>query len=195
MNEFDQSNLNDPVDQEPGSHLHIPNRKGRFFDLLKSLILFLLLVALIVGSFWISFNLGKRILSPVKKSSDMKIDIAIPEPPASIAEFQSIEEVTIEGAALVEEIEADVEVSESSPASSVYDPNRKYYKIQAGFFNVKSNAINLSNKLKANGFSTFIRKIGKGYRVQVGAYDRKSWAKLQKNRLMKKGFDSVIIYE
>ncbi|MEA3493203.1 MAG: SPOR domain-containing protein [Candidatus Margulisiibacteriota bacterium] len=195
MSDLGQSDFNDQPEEGSRHHIEIPE-KGKIMTYVKNFFLFLLLVALIVGSFWISFHLGKRILAPVKKEPAKKLEIAIPEPPPSIAGFQSFEEL--------EESEEIIEVSkveEKKPAvkpKKVYtapSPVGPYYKVQAGFFNEKSNALRLSNQLKAKGIDTFIRKIGNGYRVQAGAYDRKAMAKIQQDALKKKGFDSIIIYE
>lgn len=195
MNDLGQSDLNDQPEEERGHHIEIPE-KGKIMTYIKNFFLFLLLVALIVGSFWISFNLGKRILSPVRKDSIKKLEIVIPEPPPSIAGLQSFEEL--------EESEEIIEVPAVEEKRPVVKPKRvyaapasvgPYYKVQAGFFNEKSNALRLSNRLKAQGIDTFVRKIGNGYRVQAGAYDRKAMAKVQQDALKKKGFDSIIIYE
>lgn len=195
MNDLGQSDLNDQPEEEHRQHIEIPE-KGKVMSYIKNFFLFLLLVALIVGSFWISFHLGKRILSPVKKDSAKRLEIVIPEPPPSIAGLQSFEEL--------EESEEIMEVPEVEEKKPVVKPKivyaapssvGPYYKIQAGFFNEKSNALRLSNQLKARGIDTFVRKIGNGYRVQAGAYDRKAMAKVQQDTLKKKGFDSIIIYE
>ncbi len=79
-------------EEERRQHIEIPE-KGKIMTYIKNFFLFLLLVALIVGSFWISFHLGKRILAPVTKEPARKLVIAIPEPPPSIAGLQSFEEL------------------------------------------------------------------------------------------------------
>jgi hypothetical protein len=79
-NQIPESAERDPLHSE-GS-----NDGGGFFGWLKSALVFLVLVAIVIASFWVSFQLGKRILVPVKKP-ERRIDVAIPEPPASLKEL------------------------------------------------------------------------------------------------------------
>jgi len=183
-------NFEENLNEESKGHIRIPG-KNRLGSSIRNVVLFLLLIALIVGSFWVSFNLGKKILSPVKKP-EKKIDVAIPAPPPSIAGLQSLEELE-----LVEEKEvmAPAPKKEMVPVTQYAPSVGPYYKVQAGYFHNKTNALNLSAKLKANGIDAFVRKIGKGYRVQAGAYSTKKWATVQRDALKRKGFDAIIIYE
>jgi cell division protein FtsN len=182
-------NFDENLNEESKGHIRIPG-KNKLGASIKNIVLFLLLIALIVGSFWVSFNLGKKILSPVKKP-EKKIDVAIPEPPPSIAGLQSLEELEV-----VEEKTVMAPKEKVEPVVTQRIPSvGPYYKVQAGYFNNKNNALNLSAKLQANGVDTFVRKIGKGYRVQAGAYSTKKWAIVQRDALKRKGFDAIIIFE
>ena len=67
----------------------IPQENG-WWALMKRSAVFVLLCLVIIGSFWVSFNLGKRLLVPVKKDIP-KVEAVIPEPPAAILELQELE--------------------------------------------------------------------------------------------------------
>lgn len=66
------------------------------------------------------------------------------------------------------------------------------YRVQAGAFKNKSNADNLSKKLKSAGFDTYMVSAGGLYKVQVGAYSNKSNADAMVSKLKAKGFDAFI---
>ena len=106
QNQDQNQNLNPPPPPEPTpapapqpepeheTHLidEIP-RKNKFATLVKNLVVLVILVTVILGSFWVSFNLGKKLLMPVKKTGAGKIDVSIPEPPASIAHLQKLDKL------------------------------------------------------------------------------------------------------
>lgn len=166
-----------------------PKRKSGFAGLIKNLLLFLLLAGVIVASFWISFHLGKRILVPVKKIPEHKIEVAIPEPPPSIAAMQSLEEVSPPA------VEKPEPKPEPEPELEPKVETKHYYKVQAGVFSQKNNAVEFAKKLRASGFETYIKKVCKGWRVQVGAFSKKARAQHLQNTLKAKGFKSIVIYE
>jgi hypothetical protein len=174
--------------------MRIPS-KSRFSGFLKSLLLLLLLVALILGSFWISFNLGKRLLVPVKKPAPARIEVPIPEPPPSLAGLQRIEDLTKEAKPVAKP--AAKPAAKAPVSAKVCAPQKpcQYYKVQAGFFVNKDNALNLAKKLQSNGFGTFLKKFKNGWRVQVGAFSSKARALQLQKSLKAKGFDSTLIYE
>ena len=178
-----------------------PKRKNGFLVFIKNLLLFVLLVAIIVSSFWVSFLLGKRILVPVKKTPKQRIELALPESGPSPAALQRLEEV------MIEEIEKD-----SSPAAAakaepkkvvkpkaikkVYSQKaERYYKVQAGVYSDIDNAKERAKKLQTIGFATYIKKVSKGWRIQVGAFYKKVQALHLQSSLSAKGFESTIIYE
>lgn len=71
------------------------------------------------------------------------------------------------------------------------------FKVIVGSFVSKTNANALSDKLKKNGFESFVWSTKQGsetlYRVQSGAYETRKLANNQKKSLSKKGFDSYIL--
>jgi hypothetical protein len=186
-----------PKQNEGPNVVNIPKKGGGFLSFLKHLVVFVLLVGVIVASFWVSFSLGKRLLVPVKKMPGRQIEVAIPEPPASVAALQEFEEIILEE----KEEEVQPEPSKPQPAKPevvkkrASPPDTKYYKVQAGVFGSKTNASDLAKKLRASGIDTFIRKVSQGWRVQAGAYMSKKWALNQQHKLKAKGFESRIIYE
>ena len=175
-----------------------PPQENRFLQFLKSVLTFLLLVVIVIASFWVSFQLGKKILMPVKKTPEQQIVVAIPEPPPSIQALQKLQEAMSK--------EATKKVATVSPRKlpsrhrDVCPVQRRlagkhYYKVQAGWFLEEGNANGLATKLKESGFEVYIKKVGRGWRVQVGAYKTKPSAEVLRKRLKEKGFDSTIIYE
>ncbi|NQT29456.1 MAG: SPOR domain-containing protein [Candidatus Saganbacteria bacterium] len=184
-------NVNPDEDSKLLSEIRGENSAMAFF---KKALLFLLLVGIIIASFWVSFQLGKKILVPVKKMPKTQVAIIIPEPPPNIAALQAIE-----GIEEVEAVKAPPKEAVKTVAvkSTTYYPTAspKYYKVQAGYFLVKSNADNLAKKIKGNGFDTYVKRVGRGWRVQVGAFNRKSQALSVDRALTAKGFESIIVYE
>lgn len=187
---------------EHESHLidEIP-KQNKFLSLIKNLLVLVILITVILGSFWISFNLGKKLLMPVKKTTLSKIDVQIPEPPASIAHLQKLDKI-INGTKEARVAAKIVDTTTTTLAKPVSrnvvgytGASGQYYKVQAGYFKQLDNALNLSRQLKANGFETYVRKINNGWRVQVGAFRSKKWAQQLQRSLKTRGFDSVLVFE
>lgn len=181
-----------------------PRGENRFLSWLKGLLTFLVLVAVVVASFWVSFRLGKSILMPVKKTPERKIEAAIPEAPASIKALQRLQEAM---SAEARKKEAKKLARAAKPQlRAVRKPlcrvqkrkvaaGKGYYKVQAGWFADKEKAAELASRLKDSGFEVYQRKISGGWRVQAGAYKTKSTAEALRKKLKDKGFDSSLIYE
>ena len=74
----------------------VPKKRGGFLGFIKSLLLFVLLIGIIVSSFWVSFLLGKRILVPVKQIPERKFEVAAPLSQPTPAALQRLEEVMLE---------------------------------------------------------------------------------------------------
>ena len=176
-------------------------RPNRFLRFLKSCFLFVLLIAVIGSSFWVSYLLGKRILVPVKNLPDRKIEVIIPEPPPSIA---ALEKAEIKIAAvsskvlLVEEKVKNTSAKKTEAAKKekyASVDQKTYYKVQAGVCSDKTNAMDLAEKLNLSGFHTYLRRVSSGWRVQVGAFSKKVEALGLQNMLQSKGFSSTLLYE
>jgi cell division protein FtsN len=188
-------NNNNDAPQKPGSQ-----------ETAKNLLLSLLLVALIIGSFWLSYHIGKRFLFTAKRIPEPKIEIAIPEPPEPPAapavkpdkEIKQTDEASKKAVKPKAPTVAKTTKTAEAPkktASKTTTASKQYYKVQAGFFTNKSNALNLIKKLTTQGFSTYLRKLSNGWRVQVGAFKTKTQALSLQRSLGTKGFNSTIIYE
>lgn len=210
-NPFDVPGQNPP--NEP-KIIPEPKPASRFAGWLKSLLIFIILCLIVIASFWISLQLGKRILSPANKLSEERIKAAIPEPPPSIKKLQELG-INISGEARgrLEKAFATCpkKVLEKKPAAKkkVHIREMKhtrvvrhaaaakgyYYKLQAGLFADKAGAKMLEEKLKAAGVDVFIKKVSAGYRVQAGAYKTRSAAAAMQSNLKKKGFSSTVIRE
>lgn len=126
-----------------------PKIPSSFPGSIKNIVLLLVLALVVVGSFWISFKLGEKILMPVKKQPDFKIKVAIPKPPASIAGMQKTEGETSETAKKPTEKLNWAPVCATRKTSGLY-------KVQVGAFKSKSNAQKLLRTLKARGINAVI---------------------------------------
>lgn len=168
---------------------------NNFFGFIKSLSVFILLVAIIAASFWVSFLLGKRILMPARKVPRPKIEVTIPEPPASIAALQEFEEITKEVKTEPAKPKPKIVKKSVKPEKQYTSVEKRYYKVQAGIFVHKSNALKTAERLEANGFQTYMKKVDQGWRVQVGAYIKESMAQSLQKALSAKGFAASVIFE
>jgi len=206
QNQDPNPDLNPPPAPQPEPETHLIDeipRKNNFLTLVKNLFVLVILIVVILGSFWISFNLGKKLLMPVKKTAPGKIDVSIPEPPASIAHLQKLDKLITP----TKEAKSDTRVIVSTtttltlarrpvqPVVGYTGATGQYYKVQAGYYKELDNALNLSKRLKIQGFETFVRKINSGWRVQVGAFRSKKWAQQLQRSLKTRGFDSVLVFE
>lgn len=164
---------------------------------LKNVFVFLVLIGVVVASFWISFQLGKRILTPANKLPPPRIDVAIPEPPPSIMAMQKLQEI------ISSEAKAEVRVPKVEKRAArvrrapvtVSSGESHYYKIEAGLYGVDSQAKELADQVKAAGFDVFVKKVNSSWRVQAGAFKTRDEATAVSEELFKKGFKSKVIYE
>jgi cell division protein FtsN len=177
-------------------------KENRFLALIKNILIFVVLLGIVLASFIISFQLGKKILSPTKKAPE-KITAAIPETPPSLKSLQKLQAI------MSAESAGPAEVKPAAKAASKKHKKTcrrravagkravrgSYYKIQAGLFADKAQAEALSEKMTASGISVFIRKVGGSWRVQAGAYKTKDMADKQKAVVDSKGFKSQVIFE
>jgi cell division protein FtsN len=152
------------------------------------------LILLVVGSFWVSFTFGKRLLSPSRPPE--KIQVAIPEAPSSIAHLQKLAEAVRAKTVSVKPAAKKPAVKATKVTKTVAKHDRiNWYKIQAGVFGQKSQASALSEKLNADGFETIIKSTRSGWRVQTGAFKNRTGALALQQSLKAKGYSSQIIVE
>ena len=180
--------------------------------LLKNIFLVVILVAVIVGSFWISFNLGKSFLMPVtkeiktvdqmtseadaiiKKIGPVTFEVETGEDSSpvnvnlpAIADLQADEIKTKEVDFMTPKIESKIKKVKKTPVDRAVCA----YKVQTGIFSVSNNAEALKTKLQKAGFEPVIEKYGKNLQVYICG-ESLSDAKMIASRLKAKGFVSVI---
>ncbi|MBN3032639.1 MAG: SPOR domain-containing protein [Candidatus Saganbacteria bacterium] len=178
-------------------------RESRLIAFSKNVLIFCLLVGVVVASFWVSFQLGKKILLPTRKLPE-RISVTIPEPPPAIKSLQKLQ------AMMSAEAEGERTDKPSSKAARSKKKKAKkrlaaqpgqraygqhYYKVQAGLFVSRAEAQALADKLTADGVAVFIRKVGGRWRVQAGAYRTRGAAAAMGSSLIQKGYQSEVIYE
>lgn len=71
-------------------------------------------------------------------------------------------------------------------------PSGTLYRVQAGAYKNRNNAIAQYNKLVESGFDVYLIEAGGYYKCQVGAYSVKANADAQLNRVKAAGFDAFI---
>lgn len=189
-----------PDNPSPAEERHEPNR---FMSLVRSLSAFLILLAVVVASFWVSFQLGKRLFVP-HRGPERKIEVEIPAPPPALQELQK--EMSKEAQALLPAPTREVHaVPKRTVCKKAAKPTKAcqpkvaqgthYFKVQAGVFKNKASAQALAERIEAAGFSTYVKKVASGWRTQVGAFRIKKQAQALQKKLAGKGFKSIVIYE
>lgn len=174
---------------------------GRFFARIKKLAVFAALVLIVAASFWISFQLGKRILVPVRELPEPRIEVAIPEAPPSIKGLQETEKISLPEVVRKEEkakVEEKAPLAIKLPVHKVAasrPAGKHYYKVQAGLYVDKGKAEELAEQVEAQGFEIYLKKVSDGWRVQVGAFRSKDEAEALQEALNEKGLKSQIVYE
>ena len=74
-------------------------------------------------------------------------------------------------------------------------PSGSLYRVQTGAFKAKANADAMLAKVKANGFDTYMVKVGDLYKIQVGAFKVKANAEATLKKLQVAGFSAFITTE
>ena len=96
-------------------------------------------------------------------------------------------------ARLVNERLSNVSTTPEKPHISKNISPHGLYKVQTGAFTVRSNAVALQNKLKAQGFDNYLVQVGQYYKVQVGAYSVKANAEAALKKLVAAGYSDAFI--
>lgn len=168
-------------------------RGGGFGDFLKSVFVFFLLVGIVVGSFYVSFLIGKRVLVPVKSLSQREL---APIEDTTVVEEEDLSKFAT-GEVIKEELIEPAKMLPSKTITQAAPPEAiKYYKVEAGLYATKAEAEAKVAALNLKGVTSFVRKVpNSAYRVQVGAYRTKDRAQLAVDDLKKKDVLSTIIFE
>lgn len=183
-----------------------PPREGGLAGLLKNALTFLLLLLVVLASFWVSFQLGRRILMPVKKMpGPPKIAAPVPETPDSIKALQRLQAAVSAEARKKTPGKAKPQAKKTAaacrparaakPVPARSTAGKGYYKVQAGWFVDKTLAGDLAERIRAAGGDVFVRKANGGWRVQAGAFRLKKQAEALRQQLIAKGFKPQVIFE
>ena len=187
--EYSGDPLRQNREKEFSPEMEIP-KENRFLIGLKNLLVFILLLLIVLASFWVSFQLGKRILMPVKKSEPFAVSAPGPSMEALEQKIQKMLKTET------------AKKAPSQPCKRVRKYTRvrmvttgHFYKVQAGLYNNKTDAEALADKIDASSSEVYVKKVNGSWRVQVGAFLSKAKAEAQQAKLKTKGFDSEVIYE
>ncbi|MBU0687435.1 MAG: SPOR domain-containing protein [Candidatus Margulisbacteria bacterium] len=202
----------------------LERQKGfNVFKLIKSAAVAVVLLFIIVASFWVSYTIGKNLIGSYRTADKAAVnaeDSARNEELDRLAEAILTESKKMENGGVVvgeEVVEEEVEVAAETPAkedhaaeaatlaeakaevetaATATTSGKQYYKIIAGTYVDTAKAQDNARALQKAGFQTFIRKVPSGdYRVQIGAFYKKSQADTLAASANGKGFDAKIILE
>jgi N-acetylmuramoyl-L-alanine amidase len=194
-------------------------KKSEGGDFIKNIFVGLLLVGIVVGSFWISFLIGKKVLVPPIKNLPT-FEIPAPKPISKleiekatlVKEEPVIKEREINAAQVKAKLPKPIEVNKALTAKKVNlaktaavmpaiktpiakTTGMKYYKVIIGTYKTAAEANDLVRSLKEKGFQSYVKKLMGLYRVQAGAFDKKEKAGPLVVKLKNKGFIPTIIVE
>jgi len=175
-------------------------KRGGLSDFFRNLFVGAFLVAIVIGSFWVSFLVGKRVLVPPIKNIPT-IEFPRPKAVTSIqVEKAKITETAEKAKETIREMVSNVtpkaqeETVAVKSAASPYQA-KKYYKVIVGSLSSSASAQDLGKKLAAKNFPYYIKKVSGMWRIQAGAFDTQSQAQALVARLKAKGFGSEIVIE
>jgi cell division septation protein DedD len=158
---------------------------------LKNILLSIMLLGVIVLSFWISFLIGKQMLIPVKKiPTGYLITGEATLPPPLSPEKISLEVETVKTAPLSESKTTKPAYTKTTVKKA--EPTEEIYYIQSGLFSSKANAQKLVSDLKAKGYEASFKKAGKFYKVTAGEGLTLSEAKSQAAQIKASGFEAIV---
>lgn len=191
-------------------------KKSEGGDFMKNFFIGLLLIGIVVGSFWISFLIGKKVLVPPVKNlptleipapkaiSPLDLEKATPVKEEPLIHEREIKPVAAKTAIAVKKAPAKTAITAPAIKSQTAAVTKKtaaakkpikYYKVIVGTFKTAAEAQELANSLKEKGFASFIKSISGIFRVQAGAFDTKEKAVPLVVRLKAEGFSPAIIME
>lgn len=179
-----------------------------------------LIVALVIGSFWLSFLIGKRIMSPMKQLpkaqmpgiETYKVPEGLPVYDAPKSEVTAPPEEKMPEKAVpmppkpvkkvvikkdpffAKKKEAAKEKAKKAKAETVKAASEILYKVRTAIAGSKEKAVTIGKELKEKGFDEiFVYDLGSGkYSVQVGVFRKKENAEKMLKDLKTKGFDANI---
>ncbi|MBU0574377.1 MAG: SPOR domain-containing protein [Candidatus Margulisiibacteriota bacterium] len=164
---------------------------------LKNILLVVLLIAIIVASFWVSFLVGKQMLSPVKQNPLRGETSPLVESEDKMT-FEVVTETIVSGETTskvqpektkIPEVKEKVVPAKTvarAPAASAV------YKVQAGAFSSYTNAVNLKDTLLSSGYPAVVEKSGGLWKVKIGPYYSYASARSSAERLTAKGYEAIV---
>jgi len=181
-------------------------RKKKSSFSFKGLATVLMIAALVIVSFWLSFLIGKRILSPMRqvpKAEPQKTETyRVPEdlpvyaapapkekagPDEAVPEVKQVKKVVIKKDPFF--------AAKKKTAATVNKGSGSLYKVRTSIAESKEKAFEIMKGLKEKGFDeAFAHELGGGkFSVQAGAFKLKANAEKLIKELKEKGFDGKII--
>ena len=206
----DRQNQNDlgPYESdEIGIGRSIVRTRKPAYSVMRGMMFAALVALLVVGSFWVSFLVGRKILVPVKKLPKMDvpavkaysifpqggktekgpekkiIKLVLPPVPSQEAVIRPVKRAKKAGKKKVV-----VTVEPEKKANPVF------YKVYAAVEASKDKTADLMKKLGGEGFECYSRQIeGDNWAVQAGAFKDKAKALMLMKDLKAKGFSPKLI--
>ena len=153
-----------------------------------------------MGSFSVSFMIGKRILVPTKKipTRSFLAEKELEKSPFSEAISIEVETTAREMEKLASKYLAEENIEVPAPKKPVVKKSVKgvasygKYYVQVGAYSYQSNALNFKKELESKDFSASLVKKGKYYRVYAGSFSTMSQAKAQVAKLKSAGYESFV---
>jgi cell division septation protein DedD len=199
-------------------------RRSEGGDFIKNFFVGILLVAIVIGSFWVSFLIGKKVLVPPVKNlptfestqqapkaiSKNELESAMPvqeEAPISEREIKEVEVKAslprpiapiIKRTTVTTYRQAEIPVKTSIPKTTKTTVARTgtFYKVIVGNYGTIAETKQVTAALRVSGFQTYAKKTTTGYyRIQAGAFDTREKALPLVGKLKAKGFNPTIIAE
>lgn len=144
-------------------------------------------IALIVGSFWISFLFGRRILIPIKRANPPEVVKKISIPVIEETKEAVSEKKKITVPFIHKEIKAKDKLKDKIALG-------KLYRVQIAKIFKKDEAINLMKDLQAKEFDVFAKNLyNEDWIVQIGAFKDKVKALNVIRELKLKGINNKVI--
>lgn len=160
---------------------------------LRNLFIIIILIAVIVLSFWISFLIGKRMLIPAKKipTGYLITEEARPQFPPEIS--LEVQGLTVEEAIDTPEVAEAPKIIVKPKTENKQVPAAKgKYTVQLGVFSKYNNAQTLLKELSNKGFSAEIKSSNRFYRVVAGRFSVLSAAGAHLKKLKSSGYEGII---
>jgi hypothetical protein len=192
-------------------------------DFIRNFFVGILLIGIVVGSFWASFLIGKKVLVPpvknlptyeapipkavskteLESATPVKEEEVAPLPEKEIREIDAKQGLPKPVTLLKpDEVQRPVAVAKpvtlprSLPTVAEKTSTGKFYKVIVGSYKSIADAKTIISALKKKGIQTFSRKTSAGlYRVQAGAFDTREKAAPMLAKLKAGGFSPVVILE